>query len=568
MNSLHQPWLAPSLLRRTQLLPGESLASLLERLRQRNYYLSATIWEHVCLDGLDPPANQDDPVRPKWVETFLRLAALTQISPEVLFAASAHRFAPLLARPQHPPVEIPWIGATSKAILVAHQARERVRSASAAQYCPQCLQAAAYHRLRWIPTTAAICLQHRCLLVDQCPQCQRRIAISEIVQHKCRVCDANLSMAACVSVENDELGALSQSFIQSWLVDDAPPTNREALPSQHPAALYRFLENLARRLLSCREDWASLPTPLDELSPQITTTSRYLPQLKPVGVFHLHRAAFAGLVNWPTGIFQFLDAYSGCYAPNPNPAKRLKRLKQIQKDWFQPARASLDFKFAQQALVEYLAEHDLPMLKSLAACYQDAECFTARARLWPEARAAQALGISVPALRRLKLLKCLWVHSSASFPLYEREKILAVRQKWASGWSLIEASCWLGLKPSIVRRLVECGLISVVEEPANHLSELMLERHSVETFFRQVDAELTPYLNNHRDLVSLEKAAKTLSKWGVDQADLLYQVWLGLLPAYKPQKTLSHLGCVYFVNERFSTDLPFTRRHLDILLIP
>ena len=111
MNTLRTTKPIPSLLRRTQLLPDESLPSLLERLAQLNYYPSLRILSDICLD---PPealgAIPDNLACPQWAETFLRLAELTRISPEDLYAASNHRFAPFLNSPGQTPLEIPWMG--------------------------------------------------------------------------------------------------------------------------------------------------------------------------------------------------------------------------------------------------------------------------------------------------------------------------------------------------------------------------------------------------------------------------------------------------------------------------
>jgi hypothetical protein len=156
-----------ALLRRTQLLPGESLASLLERLTLLNYYASSHTLQQICRSRLEAPANQDDLRLPKWAETFLRLADLTRVSPEELYAASNHFFAPSLTLPQQMATEIPWIGSTSKSILTSNLAWGRIRSPSAAQYCPHCLKSAAYHRLSWAPISSTICLEHNCLTFGQ-----------------------------------------------------------------------------------------------------------------------------------------------------------------------------------------------------------------------------------------------------------------------------------------------------------------------------------------------------------------------------------------------------------------
>jgi hypothetical protein len=545
--------LQPSLLllRRTPLLPGESLVSLLERLAQLNYYPSPLTLDHICRQRLKPPANKDDLARPKWAETFLQLSDLTKISPDGLYAASIHRFAPCLTLPQHPPVEIPWIGATSKAMLPTNLAQAHLRFTLAAQYCPQCLKTAAYHHLIWTPVSAAICLEHHCLLVRRCPQCQKRISIQEIVRQRCRVCQMDLSAVESISVEGDELGIQSQQLIQSCLAgaDVTELPGMGSLPSRHPAVIYYFLQNLSRRLLICWKDWPALPTPLDGLADHIAAPIHTSLTLPPEWIFYLQRAAFACATNWPQGIFHFLDAFSGNYSSNSTDTSREKRLKQIRQDWFQPAWKSSEFEFTQQCFVDYLLTRGLPLLRFLAVRLQNTEWFIERTGLWSEERTARFLELSIQSLRRMTLKNCLWPQSISAFPLFEHSKILSLHQKWQSGWSLSEASQWLGLHPSVVGKLVDAGFFTKVNEPASTSHDPVLDRYSVEDFFRQVACQLTPYLKNHQALINLEKAANILSTLGIDQVDLLRGVLLGSLPAYKPQLILPHLGDLCFLRK-------------------
>jgi hypothetical protein len=552
------------LLRRTQLLPGESLVSLLERLTLLNYYRSSRILHRICHWRLKAPANEDDLTRPKWVDTFLQLADLTHISPEELYAASLHRFAPCLTLPQQSPVTIPWIGSTSKAMLTTNLSQKYLRFVLAAQYCPRCLKAAAYHRLNWTPTAAAICLEHHCLLFHRCPQCHKRISIQEIIRRHCSICQADLSAAEPISVDTDELGIQSQRLIQSCLAGEniTELPGMGGLPSQHPAVLFHLLESLSRRLLICRKDWPSMPVPLDGLNIHITPTLHRVQTLTPEEYFYLLRAAFAGFANWPEGLFLFLDAYCGDYSPTQTSERRDKRLRLIRQDWFQPTWITPEFEFAQQRFVDYLLVRDPPQLRCLAKQLQNTEWFIEQTGLWSGEHAASALELSIQSMKRLALENCLWSHSKIVFPVFERSKILSLRQKWQSGWPLSDASQWLGLHPSTVRKLVDVGLLIAVNELETSSPELILDRCSVEAFFDQVARQLKPYLKGHRALISLEKTAQLLSVLGIDQVDLLWGVRLGILPAYQLKSTLPHLGCLGFVKKTAFTlcDLLFAQR--------
>ena len=560
MSTIHTPQSPSTLLRRTQLFPGESLVSLLERLTLLNYYASSRILQQICHSRLESPANRDDLRLPKWAETFCQLADLTCISPEKLFAASNHRFAPFLTLPQQRPAEIPWIGSTSKAILIPSLTQKRIRSPSAAQYCPRCLKSAAYHRLSWVPIASTICLEHGYLLMSQCHQCHKPISIQEIVRQCCRNCLADLSAADAVSIEDDELGILSQQAIQSWLVGGwvtEPPD----LPSQHPAVLYCFLEYLSRRLLHCQKDWPYLPAPLDGLNTLVIPSVYWSQSLTPDGVFHLLKAAFTGITSWPNGLFQFLDAY--CGSP---PLNDEQRLHSFQRDWFQPAWKNSYFEFLQQGYVNYLLARKLPIPVSLAERYQHVEWFIEQTGLLPEERTAQTLGVSTQKLHVSSsygsIAACRWPRSRERAPLFERDKVLALKQKWMLGWSISEASSWLGLSACDVIELVKRGILVIVHKPEANETHWVLSRQSVECFFEKVVARLELFQGNRRDLACLEEAASETACLGMDPVTLLLGVIDGYLPAFKRDPEVPSLGYTCFL--RNSTwhlpDICYARR--------
>jgi len=551
----------PTLLRRTQLLPGESLVSLLERLTQLNYYPSARLLSAICRDLLEEPADQDDLALPKWAETFLKLADLTHLSPESLYAASNHRFAPYLALPRQPPVEIPWIGGETKAMLTPNLAWERLRSVSAAQYCPHCLKTSDYHRLSWIPTAAAICLEHRCLLVSQCPGCHKRLSIQEIVRQACRGCQADLCAMETISVEGDELGLRSQQLIQSWLAvaDVTGQPGEDGLPTQPPAVLYHLLENLARRLLNGWKEWSFLPSPLDGLAEHIAAPVHRMQTMTPEGIFRLHKAAFTGLRDWPNGLFRFLDAYC-CGSPDPG-----KRLLPFRRDWFQPAWSDSDYQFVLQGFISYLLDRRIPLPVSWVEHYQTVPWFVEQTGLWSAERTAQVLAISMLKLMNSlsygSLASCRWPPSRANVPLFERDKVLALKHKWTLGWTVSEAGSWLGLCERDVIALVKRGVLAITGHPNEDQAHWLLSRLSVEDFFVEVAARLVLYRGDRRDLLPLSEAASYTACLGMDCVTLLQGVADGFLPAYKRDPEVPSLGFTCFIEKSVwhLPDLCYTR---------
>jgi len=571
MKNIHTSKSILPLLRRTQLLPGESLPSLLERLAQLNYYPSLSMLNQVSRKHQDAPAQRDNLACPKWAETFLRLSDLTLISPEDLYSASNHRFAPLLTPPSQLPVEFPWTGSASKVMLTFNLAYCRLRPASAAQYCPRCLQIAAYHRLNWTPISAAICLEHRCLLMNQCPNCSKRLSMHEIIRKHCRACQTDLSIAKPLYVEENELGILSQQAIQFWLAVDTVDelSDKYKTPPYHPAILYRFLEELSRRLLTRRKDWSILPVPLDELSEHVAFSPDKRPQLKnltPDGIFHLHSAAFTGVMNWPNGLFQFLDAYSGNSSPCQNQINLDKHLNSIRINWFQSDWRNPDFEFMQQSFIKYLLTRNIPLPVSLVEQFKNVTWFVEQTGLCSGQNAGPVLDISSQELHQLllrgSLKSCLWTYSRSQTPIFERDKLLTLKERWKLGWSVQEASCWLGISEQDVIELVERDALTVVDRPNTDADYWLLSRQSVEDFFEKVTSQLKLFEGNKHDILWLGAVVGYIDYLGIRRADLLQCVADGFLPGLKLEPEIHSLNRVHFL-ENFLPDFPdlFYARH-------
>jgi hypothetical protein len=349
------------LLRRTRLLPGESLPSLLERLVQRNYYPHVRTLAHIGSASTD----RDNLAYPSRIETFIQIAQLTGIAPDELFNASQQRFAPLLTPRHQTPMQMGWIGGASKIILSPIVAKNHLHPASVAHYCPLCLKISAYHHLNWVPIATTVCLEHLCLLVNACPQCGKHLSVSEVVKRRCGACWANLCAAQVIPVADDALGICAQRMVQNWLWDsslDPEWSTGSGFPATSPIQLYHLLENLFWQLLTCYREWPLLPPPFDGLAEHIPSPTRRLHYLSPKQIYCLYRVAFTGLMNWPMGLFQVLDACSGYFIPALSVSIRLKRLEMIQSEWCQPAWQEGETDFLQKAFADYLLARNLPLL--------------------------------------------------------------------------------------------------------------------------------------------------------------------------------------------------------------
>ncbi len=543
------------LLRRTSLLPGESLPSLLERLAQLNHYSGTPVLTLLCQAQREPPLNLDKPACPLFGTTFLRLAHLTQLPAAELWAASAHRFTPTLTPTGGAPTEPPWLNAANQPRALPTLARLHLRPMTTAQYCPLCLQKTPYHQLNWIPVAATLCLEHQCLLADRCPGCQQPVTIADVVRRRCHTCRTDLSAAAAVLVTGDDLGLLAQQMIQFWFAVAPAPTldAGRQLPPQPPALLYRLVEYLSRRLLSCRVIWPTWPMPvpsLDETTAHIGSRSH---RLAPNQAYELFRATFSALLDWPQGLFRYLDAYGGRARPASPKPRRPNRLGSIQKDWLTPAWRAADNDFCIQTWVDYLCDRQLPFSASLVNQLKDVAWFVDKTGLWTEQRVAQTLGLARQDLGRFyphgPLAPCRWPLEGAGALYFDRAKVLAVHQRWqaARGWSLSDASYWLGLPESTVLLLVARGLLTPLPGSAAP-PHCTFDRQTVIDFFDRVAACVVFSEEHVYGLLHLDEAVRYISNRAADPATLLHAALDGILSAYRRHPELSALSHVCFVD--------------------
>ena len=358
---------AGPLLRRTALLPNESLASLLERLTLLNFYTRRGLIEMLGRKRLATRQIVANLAAPTRLETFQELARLTGLTLDALYAASHQRFAGWLTPLDQPAPQTPWLDGTTRPRLDAHQASDHLRLRTSVQFCPHCLATAAYQRLSWLPRPAAICLEHRCLLLDRCPGCGTALTVTDLVTQRCRICQIELHRLHSVSLTTDLLGLRSQQIIQGWFgVIDPPAETLEAchLPPQSPRVLYRLLQLIARQLLKGQTEWVNLPPPLADLAQLRAATMGIHGRLTSDQAYVLYRSAFAGLLDWPTGLEQLLDAYGGCDETQTRPPSRRHCLHRIQCDWFRLDWQASSLAFVQPVLLDYVLKRGLRLAPS------------------------------------------------------------------------------------------------------------------------------------------------------------------------------------------------------------
>lgn len=351
MNSLQPP-----LLHRPPLQPGESLPFFLGRLAHENGYHSPTLVIQLCRERL---SRRDMVTRPTHPETYQVLSALTRVAADQLYAACVHRFAPTLTPPTQPAQTLTLPSGQMVFFLPNALVRAQMWAETKAQFCPLCLQLAAYHRIDWLPVAAAMCFQHQCLLQRGCPACTADIPIQALREARCPQCQFDLTRSPLTRIKKDELGLFSQTVLRAWLGLGSLPETKPpfSLPNHSPTVLYRLIDTLRWAMMRLDPYWDYLYHPQNTvdwwLGPcfakqDLTSARSYL----------LYASAFKALLNWPHNFFDFLDAYKRQLG-NSNHGSIQQDFDYLyraclQRVWRHPA-----FDFVQDAFNHYLVDNYL-----------------------------------------------------------------------------------------------------------------------------------------------------------------------------------------------------------------
>lgn len=538
--------------RRSSLLPDESLPSFLARLEKLNYYKPGTIrW--LCRRDNKDNDEAEDASRPRQLVTFAQLATLTGLGVADLFAASDHRFALTLTPPEEDKQYITLQDRESHVLINPYACRKRIRPAFGVGFCPRCLTEAIYHRLNWTPVASTVCLVHKCLLVTQCPQCNKRVSVDEVVRKQCNKCKADLSQAQVHSVADDTVGMMSQRFLQFWLTVAPKPTLTEGhtLPDNPPMVMYRLLDGLCSSLIACWADWPNLPVPLaglPESIPENITPAQVLP---PASSYHLYRTAFQAILDWPQGFYHFLDAYRQRNS-KAQTARCLNSLfGSLFANWFQKAWLNPEFEFIQHAFGGYLLSGRISLAYALKSeRFKNDSRLADQRGLLSQEQTMQALGISAGALNRFARSGCLCQASVrvGELVLFKRDAVSETEQRWRKCLSLEEACCWLRLSEGVVIELTRRGVLTLCEgNPDSTTTEWRIEKQSLVALIEAVERHLSPMDSADGPLIPLSAASQYLGSVRLDSAAILKRVMDGQLIGYTSQRWTGNLSLIRFL---------------------
>ncbi len=233
-------------------VPLESLESLLERLRQANYYQEAT-WFQEFLPG----SHEHRLNLLRQASHYQALADLTGLSVNTLKQLTLHRFVPHYYQPEERaqvPVEF---GDLDMPMWEPHGLGRYVHGQRYWKLCPLCWKEQHAALLPWSLRHVTCCLRHFVLLVDRCSECGERLR-ADFVNGRCARCGKDVSTNASISVRDHMESAVLTCLVWGAILCDPPclPAGTSLFDLHHPLrqmtapTLLLFLWRFARLLVA------------------------------------------------------------------------------------------------------------------------------------------------------------------------------------------------------------------------------------------------------------------------------------------------------------------------------
>ncbi len=300
------------LINQLQPIVGESLISLLERLRQENYYEEASWFRSF----LAPPAVQH-PNLLRSATHYHALSELTGLEPESLWYLTLHRYVPhfylaeALARlpGEYDDVTMPLWEARGLGLYVHGQYSFKV--------CPLCWREQHGFLLPWSLRHVTTCSIHHVFLVDRCSMCGTSLRVT-LAEGACASCGERIEDFPTQSIHMHEASRLLTTVIAKTL--GSGNGNKEQIPSFEAffSARQPFSRLSSITFLQFLWRFGQLLTRIDPHNPLFDTSQSLLgPTSEPPPLFmrtarvvEVHRVLIAILellLHWPDAFHLTLE---------------------------------------------------------------------------------------------------------------------------------------------------------------------------------------------------------------------------------------------------------------------
>lgn len=318
--------------------------------------------------------------------------------------------------------------------------------------CPRCLRESSYHRKVWDLAVVTACPVHECFLLDECPNCRKKLSWFRKRVSVCR-CGYDWRNATTLPIIREEIRLTKFVYKQFGLPDDQCGTG---LPVSTPL-IDLELKDVLTAVLAIASQYSGI----NDAKGKILTTSHCNDALHA-----LLLKGFRAFDEWPDNYYKFLEW------------KRTQKTNALKwgvnhefsgyYDLLNRPLSSKNFDFMRISFEEYLKnkwDGGLVYKRTVKLTKNDG----GERKYLPQAEVVQELRVGDEVLNRLvekRLLKCIVRRNTThKVLLFSRENVQAVKSMLEQLLSPEKAAKALGVREDTVKELLRNGCLKAFDGP-------------------------------------------------------------------------------------------------------
>jgi TniQ len=380
--------------------------------------------------------------------------------------------------------------------------------------CPKCLQEIVYTRKYWDLAPVTTCPKHKCLLIDECPGCEKRLSWCRRKVNCCR-CKFDWREYAPLPVDNLELRLAERVYL---------------LCKQPTCHTYRQYSGVTNPLLGLdlKNFLSALFFIASQFKGRIDTKGKHLaPSIRNAELHTLLCKAWSVFEDWPHNYFSFLE-WRRDQVAEAQAAYGLRKDFAEYKSALYKQLGAKPLDFMRSAFEEYLTTkwnggYTAHLRRLNGVGRQDGRYASRR-------EAKELLKIGVVSVDKLisagKLQAIVRRHGGSRLILIERQSLLAFKRELDHSLYLKQVGGLLCLSHKRVLELVECQLLKPLRGPTvDECSDWRFSGEEVKGLLRSVREKVKPSDSVAlKDLVSLLMALRPLGRVQVSLGQFLKDI--------------------------------------------
>lgn len=333
-----------------------------------------------------------------------------------------------------------------------------VRKENVLSFCPLCVAESPYYRIPWMVDVCTACIDHNCLLINQCSECGSTLPMRSVIEAICHTCGTSFQNMQIVSLRKDTSGLIVQRMVYNWIVAPFDVDSLQfnvGLPTFFPEILYGVASNWRHTLRHCSQHWGYVQRWKVLIGDQWAGQPREMKFKPPTqqrwnvpDMMNMHTSytvALLALQDWPYNFYHFL-------AEAPIEWEKFV-------NFHHP-----DYAFVRRAFEQFVGAYVLPGLELIGRSKEVPRLKTGTPKYIACTAAQQMLDVSSRVIQHLIAAKRLFSQIVAQQVFVRVREVEQLQQTWNQPLKASVAARWLGVSIDVVHELAVLKVLPVIDE--------------------------------------------------------------------------------------------------------